>query len=104
MTDSRAIVLIRLMIGAVFVSEGLQKFLFAADVGAGRFAKIGLPSPETLAPFVGSVEIACGTLILLGLFTRLAVCPLIVVMLTAITTTKVPILLKDGFWKMIIFR
>jgi uncharacterized membrane protein YphA (DoxX/SURF4 family) len=97
---SRAIVLIRLMIGAVFVSEGIQKFLFAADVGAGRFAKIGLPSPEMLAPFVGCVEIACGTLVLLGLFTRLAVCPLIVVMLTAITTTKMPILLKDGFWKM----
>ena len=95
-----AVVLIRLMVGAVFVSEGLQKFLFSAEVGAGRFAKIGLPSPEFVAPFVGCFEVTCGTLILLGLLTRLAVIPLIVVMLTAIATTKVPILLNDGFWKM----
>jgi putative oxidoreductase len=98
--QSRAIILVRLMVGAVFVSEGAQKFLYVADVGAGRFAKIGLPSPEVLAPFVGSVEMICGALVLLGFFTRLAVCPLIIIMLTAITTTKVPILLKDGFWKM----
>jgi uncharacterized membrane protein YphA (DoxX/SURF4 family) len=95
-----AVLLIRLMVGAVFVSEGIQKFLFPADVGAGRFAKIGFPSPELVAPFVGSFEIACGTLLLLGLLTRLAAIPLIVVMLTAIATTKLPILMNDGFWKM----
>jgi len=95
-----AVILIRLMVGAVFVSEGIQKFLFPADVGAGRFAKIGIPSPEIVAPFVGCFEIACGTLILFGLLTRVAVIPLIVVMLTAIATTKIPILLNDGFWKM----
>ena len=55
-----AVVIIRLMVGAVFVSEGIQKFLFAADVGAGRFAKIGFPAPEVVAPFVGCFEIACG--------------------------------------------
>jgi putative oxidoreductase len=95
-----AVLLIRLMVGAVFVSEGIQKFLFPADVGAGRFAKIGFPSPELVAPFVGSFEIACGTLLLLGLMTRLAAIPLIVVMFTAIATTKLPILMNDGFWKM----
>jgi putative oxidoreductase len=95
-----AVLLIRLMVGAVFVSEGIQKFLFPADVGAGRFAKIGFPSPELVAPFVGSFEIACGILLLLGLLTRLAAVPLIVVMLTAIATTKIPILMNDGFWKM----
>ena len=95
-----AVLLIRLMVGAVFVSEGIQKFLFPAEVGAGRFAKIGFPSPEMVAPFVGRFEIACGALVLLGLLTRLAVIPLIVVMLTAITTTKIPILMNDGFWKM----
>jgi putative oxidoreductase len=95
-----AVLLIRLMVGAVFVSEGIQKFLFPAEVGAGRFAKIGFPSPELVAPFVGSFEIACGTLLLLGLLTRLAAIPLIVVMLTAIATTKIPILMNDGFWKM----
>ena len=95
-----AALLIRLMVGAVFVSEGIQKFLFPANVGAGRFAKIGFPSPELVAPFVGSFEIACGTLLLLGLLTRLAAIPLIVVMVTAIATTKIPILMNDGFWKM----
>ena len=95
-----AVILVRLMVGAVFVSEGIQKFLYSAEVGAGRFAKIGLPSPEILAPFVGCFEIVCGTLVLLGLLTRLAAIPLIVIMLTAIYTTKIPILLEQGFWKM----
>jgi putative oxidoreductase len=99
-TAPAAVFLIRLMVGAVFVSEGIQKLLFPADVGAGRFAKIGIPSPEFVAPFVGCFEIACGTLVLLGLLTRVAVIPLIIVMLTAIATTKVPILMNDGFWKM----
>jgi uncharacterized membrane protein YphA (DoxX/SURF4 family) len=95
-----AVILVRLMVGAVFLSEGIQKFLFPAAVGAGRFAKIGLPQPELLGPLVGGFEIACGTLVLLGLFTRIAVVPLIVIMLTAIATTKIAILQNDGIWKM----
>ena len=82
----------------VFISEGGQKFLFPAEVGAGRFAKIGVPSPEVVAPFVGVVEIVCGALILLGLFTRLAAVPLVVVMLAALLSTKIPVLLGHGFW------
>lgn len=74
-----ATVLIRLMVGAVFVSEGIQKFINAEEVGAGRFAKIGLPNPEFLAPLVGGCEIGCGLLVLLGLFTRLAVIPLLTI-------------------------
>lgn len=92
--------LIRLLVGAVFLSEGIQKFLFPAENGVGRFVKIGLPMPDVLAPFVGVVEIVCGVLILLGLLTRLAAVPLIIDMIVAISTTKVPILMKDGFWKM----
>jgi putative oxidoreductase len=95
-----AVIITRLMVGGVFISEGIQKFLFPAEVGAGRFAKIGIPSPESVAPFVGCFEIGCGTLVLLGLLTRFAVIPLVIVMLTAIVTTKIPILLNDGFWKM----
>jgi putative oxidoreductase len=95
-----AVLLVRVMVGAVFLSEGIQKFLFPADVGAGRFAKIGLPSPEFLGPFVGSFEIACGTLVLLGLLTRLAVIPLLTIMAVALYSTKLPILLQAGFWKM----
>lgn len=96
----RSIVFIRVMVGGVFLSEGIQKFLFPAEVGAGRFAKIGLPSPEILGPFVGAVEITCGLLVLAGLLTRLAVIPLLITMAVAIWTTKVPILMKSGFWKM----
>jgi len=89
---------IRLVVGAVFLSEGIQKYINPAEVGAGRFEKIGLPSPQFLAPFVGTFEIVCGTLVLLGLVTRFAVIPLIVMISTAIWTTKVPILLDKGFW------
>lgn len=95
-----ATLLIRLMVGGVFLSEGIQKFLFPAEVGAGRFAKIGIPAPEVMAPFVGVVEVVFGALLLLGLLTRLATVPLIINMLVALATTKVPILLASGFWKM----
>ena len=92
--------LIRLVVGVVFLSEGIQKFLFPEALGVGRFAKIGIPVPQVMAPFVGAVEIGCGTLILVGLLTRPAAIPLIIDMLVAIATTKVPILLEGGFWKM----
>ena len=68
----RAVVLIRLSVGGVFLTEGIQKFLFPAQVGVGRFAEIPIPMPDILAPFVATVEIVCGTLILSGLLTRLA--------------------------------
>ena len=88
------------MVACVFLSEGIQKFLFSESLGVGRFIKIGIPLPEIMAPFVGVVEIVCGGLILLGLFTRLASIPLIINMLVAISTTKIPILLEKGFWAM----
>ncbi len=93
-------ILIRLMVGAVFLSEGIQKFLFPDVRGAGRFEGIGLPNPEFLGPFVGGFEAVCGALILLGLFTRLAAIPLIVIMLVAMGSTKIPTLLDKGFWEM----
>jgi putative oxidoreductase len=100
-TDNAAsTIIIRLMVGAVFISEGIQKFLFADTLGAGRFAKIGLPSPEFLANFVGVIEITCGTLVLVGLLTRYASIPLIIIMLVSIITTKLPILTSNGFWSM----
>jgi putative oxidoreductase len=94
----RALVLVRLIVGAVFLSEGIQKFLFPAALGAGRFAKIGIPWPAFSAPFVGAFEIGCGVLVLVGFGTRLAAIPLIVDMLVAMATTKLPMLLKSGFW------
>jgi uncharacterized membrane protein YphA (DoxX/SURF4 family) len=98
--NAKTTILIRLMVGMVFLSEGIQKFLFADTLGAGRFAKIGLPSPDFLGSFVGSFEIVCGALILLGLLTRLASIPLIIIMLVAIATTKTEVLADKGFWEM----
>jgi putative oxidoreductase len=95
-----AILLIRIMVGTVFLSEGIQKFLFPDVRGVGRFIKIGLPAPEFFGYFVPSFEVACGFLILFGLFTRLASMPLIIIMFVAIGSTKIPMLLNEGFWKM----
>jgi hypothetical protein len=74
-TASRAVVLIRLWVGAVFLSEGLQEFLLPDQLGAGRFFKRGLPMPELLGPLVGTFEIVCGSLVMLGFQTRIAVLP-----------------------------
>ena len=98
--NSATTILIRLMVGVVFLSEGIQKFLFADTRGSGRFEKIGLPAPEFLGPFVGTFEILCGALTLLGLFTRLGSIPLIIIMVVAIATTKAEVLASDGFWEM----
>jgi putative oxidoreductase len=95
-----ATLVIRLLVGGVFFLEGIKKFLFVQQWGAGRFLKIGIPSPDVMAPFVGVVEIVCGLLLLLGLFTRLASIPLMIDICVAIATTKIPILLKAGFWPM----
>lgn len=99
--NSKTTIIIRLIVGAVFLSEGIQKFLFPAIRGEGRFEKIGLPSPEFLGSFVGTFEILCGALILLGLFTRFACIPLIIIMLVAIATTKAEVLADKGFWEML---
>jgi putative oxidoreductase len=98
---SKATILIRLQAGAVFLSEGIQKFLYPDALGAGRFAKIGLPNPDFLGPFVGSFEIICGALVLAGFLTRLAAIPLLTIMLVAIATTKAKLLADNGFWSML---
>jgi uncharacterized membrane protein YphA (DoxX/SURF4 family) len=99
----RAIILIRILVGWVFVSEGIQKFLFPAALGVGRFAKLGIPHPAIIAPLVGVVEIACGLAVILGLWMRLASIPLLIVIATAIVTTKIPELHRagQGFWFML---
>jgi putative oxidoreductase len=91
-------ILIRLLVGLVFVPEGIQKLIFPDILGAGRFATIGIPYPEVMGPFVGIVEIVCGALILAGFLTRLAAIPLIIIMIVALVSTKAPILLGQDFW------
>ena len=98
--DDYRSILPRVIVGLVFLSEGIQKFLFPELVGAGRFEKIGFANPEFLASFVAFFEITCGMLVLIGLSIRIASIPLLIIMITAITTTKIPILLEKGFWQM----
>jgi putative oxidoreductase len=93
-----ATILIRLLVGWVFLSEGIQKFIFPAALGAGRFSKIGIPWPEAMGPFVGSVEIVGGLLLLTGLLTRLASFILLINISVAILSTKIPILLGHAYW------
>ncbi len=64
---------------------------------------LGFPAPNFTAHFVGTVEILCGFLVLVGLLTKLAGIPLLIVILTAIATTKIPELFRpsQGFWFMV---
>ena len=97
-TNTRGVMLVRLIVGLIFLSEGIQKFLFPEIVGAGRFAKIGFEDPEFWAFFTAVFEIICGSFILLGFLTRLAAIPLLIIMITAFLMTKLPILAGKGFW------
>jgi putative oxidoreductase len=76
------------------------KFRSPQEFGVGRFIRIGIPLPHFFAPFDGVFEIGCGALLLLGLFTRLAVIPMIIDMCVAIYATKLPVLTREGLWKM----
>src|ERR1035437_3442369 len=82
------LLLLRLLVGWVFLSEGIQKFLFPSALGAGRFEKIGIPAPQFTGPFVGVVEILCGAMLILGIATIYAVVPLLIDIGVAIATTK----------------
>jgi len=99
-TQSTPAIIPRLIVGLVFLSEGIQKFIYPELVGTGRFIKIGFSNPEFWANFTGAFEIICGLLILLGLLTRLASIPLLIIMLVALVKTKIPILMDKGFWSM----
>jgi len=109
-TAPRATVLIRLMAGSVFFWEGVMKFVFPATLGVGRFTKLGIPFPDVMASFVGVVEIVGGVLLIAGLLTRVVAVPLLIDMVVAVLTTKVPLYLgtyplapppvppQSGFW------
>jgi uncharacterized membrane protein YphA (DoxX/SURF4 family) len=85
-------------VGLVFLSEGVQKFVFPVALGVGRFTKIGIPMPAVMAPFVGVVEMVGGAALVLGLLSRMVSIPLLVDMLVAITSTKLVTLGKNGLW------
>jgi len=84
--------------GGMFLTEGIQKFLYPGDLDAGRLAKIGIPESDMIGPFVGGIEIVCGALLIIGLLTRLAGILLLIDISVATVSTKIPILLDHGFW------
>jgi uncharacterized membrane protein YphA (DoxX/SURF4 family) len=95
-------VLIRLAVGLIFFTQGILKYI-DPKMGVERFTKIGFPHPYFTAHFVGTFEIVCGLLVLIGLWTRAAAVPLLIVIATAIATTKIPELFRpnQGFWYMV---
>lgn len=97
--DARSVVLIRAAVGLIFLTQGILKFT-DPKMGVIRFSKIGFAFPDFTAHFVGAFEIVCGCLVLVGLLTRLAAIPLLIVIATAIGTTKLPELFRSGqeFW------
>ncbi len=97
----RSIVLVRIAVGLIFFTQGILKFM-DANMGVVRFTRIGFPHPYFTAHFVGTFEVLCGLLLLLGLWTRLASIPLLIVISTAIATTKIPELFRahQSFWYM----
>ncbi len=101
-TAPRWTLFIRLSVGLIFFTQGILKFT-DPHWGVLRFTKIGFPIPDFTAHFVGTFEILCGLLLTVGLITRLASVPLLIINLTAIATTKIPELLQpeQGFWFMV---
>jgi uncharacterized membrane protein YphA (DoxX/SURF4 family) len=96
-SGANANILIRLVVGGVFLNEGILKFLYPAAQAAGRFAKIGIPHPDFFGPFVGGVETVCGAMLILGLLTRPAAIALFIDISVAIFTTKIPVMLGHGY-------
>jgi putative oxidoreductase len=97
-----SILLIRLAVGLIFFTQGSLKYS-DPNMGVLRFTRIGFPHPYFTARFVGTFEIVCGLLVLIGLWTRAAAVPLLIVICTAIVTTKLPELSRahQGFWFMV---
>ena len=93
---------IRLAVGLIFFTQGALKYV-DPNMGVNRFAKIGFPHPYFIAHFVGTFEMVCGFLVLIGLVIRIAAIPLLIVICTAIATTKMPELSRpnQGFWFMV---
>jgi len=96
--EGRWSIFIRLALAGVFIPEGLQKLTNPDILGAGRFERIGIPWSEFFGPLVGWAELIAGILFLVGYASRAAAVPIIVIMIVAIISTKIPILLGREWW------
>ena len=78
---------VRLVVGWVFLLSGWEKLQILPRM-IENFRSWGIPAPEILTPFVSGVEFVGGLLLLLGLLTRFASVPMMIVMLVAIVSAK----------------
>lgn len=90
---SLSMILIRVMVGLVFVLEGSLKLIRPEYLGAERFAALGLPFPHYLGLVVGGIEIGGGVAILLNFYAGDAALVLLMVIVTSLIANKFPILL-----------
>jgi len=93
--DSK-IIIIRLIVGIIFFSEGIQKYLIVSMLGPAYFKEIGFIHPMFWSYLTGAFEMFCSILILSGFLTRLASIPLLIIMITAFVRTKLPVLATEG--------
>src|SRR5436309_1517197 len=77
----------RITVGVEFMGIGWTKLQNLPAITR-NFASLGIPAPEILTPFVSGVEFVGGLLLLLGLLTRFAAVPLMIVMVVAILSAK----------------
>ncbi|MEC5425098.1 DoxX family protein [Virgibacillus sp. C22-A2] len=82
-------------VGYVFITSGILK-LVVSDFQV-MFMNLGLPFPSTTLFLIAIVEIGCGMLVAGRMYVKLAVPPLILIILGAIYLTKIPVLLNKGF-------
>lgn len=96
----QALVLLRVVLGVVFVAHGGQKvFQFGIAGTTAAFADMGVILPAMTAPVVAFIEFFGGIALVLGLFARVAAAGVAIVMLGAILTVHLPagFFLPDGF-------
>ena len=97
MRHALPMILIRIMMGLIFVLEGLQKILQPGTWGTERFVAIGMPWPQFIAPAVGGIETACGLALILNLYAGEAALILMMVSIGAVVSTRIPILMGQPF-------
>jgi putative oxidoreductase len=77
----------RLVVGWIFVETGWGKLHHLPKV-VEFFKSLGIPAAHLQAPFVAGLELVCGVLLLLGIWTRIASVPLAAIMAVALLTAK----------------
>ena len=85
--DWLVLLVVRLTVGIEFVSTGWGKVHNLPKV-IGFFGELGIPAPAFNATLASYTELIGGSLLVIGLASRLAACPLVVTMVVAILTAK----------------